>query len=42
MNRLQNLVCPKKLLMPFIDDGGGSFSIASILALLTSIPLAEI
>ena len=42
MNHLYNPTCPRKLLMPFTDDGGGSFSIALIFALSTSIPLAQI
>ena len=42
MNRLENLAWPKKLLIPFTDEGGSNFSIASIFALSTYIPLAEI
>ena len=38
MNLLYNHACPRKLLIPFTEDGG----IVSIFALSTSIPLAEI
>lgn len=42
VNRLQKPARPRKLLTPLTLMGGGSFSITSILAWLTSIPLAEI